>query len=240
MAAEPVRIPVPVDMPVAVFDVVARGYDRSQVHHYVARLEQELAELRWEKDFVEAREAELAMRQEELDWRQSVIDAWEPSWAALGEHAQQIMADAQQQAAAVRAAAAQECDELRIQARAECAELRAAAEQEADTLRRSAHRLLEVARSDSTRLRELLELDLDRKRRDGELEVTGLINRAKVTAEESIAAAERKAIRITMDASERLTRLQRERDEIARQLDGLVGRLQSVAAHLNDHAEDDD
>jgi len=240
MAAEPVRIPVPVETPVAVFDLVARGYDRDQVHEYVARLEQELAELRWEKEFVEAREAELATRQDELDLRQALIDAWEPSWEALGERAQQIMASTQQHASTLRAQAAKESTELLGRAQAECGQLRAAAEQEADTLRRSAHRLLEVARSDSDRLRELLDIDLDRKRRDGELEITGLVNRAQVTAEETIAAAQRKAVRITADATESLAKLQRERDEIARQLDNLVGRLQSVAAHLNDRAEDDD
>jgi cell division septum initiation protein DivIVA len=240
MAAEPVRIPVPVEMPVAVFDIAARGYDRDQVHQYVARLEQELAELRWEKEFVEAREAELATRQDELDRRQALIDAWEPSWAALGERAQQVMTSTQQQASTLRAQAAQESTELLSQAQAECAQLRTAAEQEADALRRSAHRLLEVARSDADRLRELLDLDLDRKRRDGELEVTGIVNRAQVTAEETIAAAQRKAVRITVDAKESLARLQRERDEIARHLDNLVGRLQSVAAHLNDGIEDDD
>jgi hypothetical protein len=241
MAAEPVRIPVPVETPVAVFDIVTRGYERDQVHEYVARLEQELAELRWEKEFVDAREVDLAARQEELDRRQALIDTWEPSWQTLGEHAQQIMATTQQHASTLRAQAARESKESRARAEIECATLREAAEQEADTLRRSAHRLLDVARSDAERLRELLDLDLDRKRRDGELEITGLVNRARVTAEEAIAAALRQANRITDDARVGLARLQRERDEITRQLEKLVARLQGSVIELNrpDEEEDD-
>src|SRR5664280_3744356 len=54
VSAEPIRIPVPVESPSVVFDVVGRGYDRRQVHEQLHRQEQELAELRWELEALQA------------------------------------------------------------------------------------------------------------------------------------------------------------------------------------------
>ena len=128
MSAEPIRIPVPVESPSVVFDVVGRGYDRRQVHEQLHRQEQELAELRWELEALQAERDSVREDRARLDAAradfQRVRAAWRPSYDEFSRRLERVLALAEEQAAEIVAAAQRTAQQTVAAAEAEVAQIR--------------------------------------------------------------------------------------------------------------------
>lgn len=221
-----VRIPVEVAGEAVVFDVVARGYSRRQVDTHVARLEQELAELRWARD-------EVAAERERLAAEREAQAAWVPSFEAMGARVVEVLRLAEQEAAALRADVAREARRARAEA---VGHLVAAREQEEQALaeaRRTTARELRTLEVSVQGRRELLEAELVRVRRDAELEVTGRLATATAQAADAVAEAVRDADALRAAARAELQQLHRRRDALAAEMVDLSERLVAVVHRLD-------
>jgi cell division septum initiation protein DivIVA len=221
-----VQIPVEVADHAAVFDVVARGYRRSQVDAHLAALEQELAELRWEHDDVRAQRAALAEQRAEQE-------RWVPSFDALGERVVALLRLAEQEAAALRAEAVEQARRTEQEATAGLAERVAEQERAAEQAQRAAERELRALEAGTRTRRELLEGELVRVRRDAELEVAGRLATATARAQDLLAEAARQADEIRGRARAEVAALQRRRDELTREMIDLSERLVAVVHRLD-------
>lgn len=94
-----VHIAVQPEAPPPVFGATRRGYDREEVDHYVAAVEQELAELRW---LHEALDVERATLSRERSAFEAERDAWRPSFAALGGRVEELVRSLEEEVAATR------------------------------------------------------------------------------------------------------------------------------------------
>src|SRR5882724_9162734 len=110
----PIRIPMEISTPPAVFDLVLRGYDRRQVDAHIGKLEEELAELAWQRDVLEGERQQLRRAREQVE---AARVAWEqqpparpPSLSEVGERVQEILSMSQQEAEQLRARTARECE----------------------------------------------------------------------------------------------------------------------------------
>jgi cell division septum initiation protein DivIVA len=156
MGGERIIIPVEPETPAQVFDVVLRGYDRGQVDRWVAGLEDELAELRFRAESVAALQAELVEQRTKVAADRERFaaerDAWQPSFAELGERAAQMLTLAQDEAEALRARAEQEAAQLRELTQREMADLRRRAQAAAMAEQRRAESMVEAAQVAAARI----------------------------------------------------------------------------------------
>jgi cell division septum initiation protein DivIVA len=85
---EVVQIPAEPEWPVPVFATVRRGgYDPAEVDPYVAAVEAELADLRWQVEDIAARRAQLDAEREAFVAER---DNWRPSYAGLSARARNL------------------------------------------------------------------------------------------------------------------------------------------------------
>lgn len=224
MTAEPIRIPVEVTSPPPIFDLVPKGYDRSQVDEHLLGLEQEIAELTWERDWVEGRSQELAREAEQLqaerDEFESMRDSWEPSFAKLGERASEIIRLTQAEA-----------DALLEASREEASERRTRTEQDVKTAREALEQEIADARAD---LRNTLELS----RREAEAQAQQILHEARQQAAELEATARRDAEAVRIRTVEHLAAARQERAKTATMLAELSERLRSAAERLDESRSD--
>ncbi len=220
-----VQIPVEVSSPAAVFPVTARGYSRRPVDAYVAALEQELAELRWQQD-------DLAAEQHVLAEQRAAQATWQPSFSALGRRAAEILRLADEEAAALRADAVRLARRDQREATAETARLREQQAAELLSARRAGERELRQLEASVQTRRALLEGELAHLRRDAELEVTGRLAQAGAQAHDLRAAAAREAEQVVAVAQAEVERLHRRRQELARELTELSHGLVAVVHRL--------
>lgn len=245
MSAEPIRIPVPVEAQSVVFEVTGRGYDRRQVDDYVRRLEQELAEVRWE---LEAREAERARVPEGWDKLEAarrdfarIRSAWRPSYAEFSARLEQVLTLAEEQAAEIVDSARREGERLRAAVEAEIAQIRAGIAGETAQLRRAAAAEQDVIRERVRQQGTTLERELAERRRDAELAATGLVAKARVQAEELLTAARRDLAETERQARNRLAALTRQRGDAAAEValrDRLIGLVAAMEATTPREARD--
>lgn len=223
MDAEPIRIPVEVETEPPVFDIAPRGYDRGQVDEHIVALEQELAELTWQREWLEAKEGELAADRERLDAERAEFDAerdaWEPSFARLGDRVEEILRDSRAEADAMVAAAEQKCERRRARDREEAEAERAVFAKEAAEARAELSHELEVAglRADSA--------------------AAGVLQAARRDAEEMRRAARQEAETIRMRAAEALAAARRERGKAAVRLAELAERVRAMSDRLTEPDE---
>lgn len=224
MTADPIRIPVEVTTPPPIFELVAKGYDRTQVDEHLLRLEQELAEVAWQRDWLESQRQEVEQERERLraereSW-EAERDAWEPSFAKLGERAQLILSMAQQEADALLEATRRHCEERRARDDAEASAARAAFEQEAAEARAQLRR----------------ELDLARLR--AEAEANEIVHAARQQAARLTEAARHEAETTRLRGLEYLAAARQERAKTAAMLGDMSDRLRRAAERLSDSDRD--
>jgi cell division septum initiation protein DivIVA len=224
--AQPIRIPMEISRPPAVFDVVVRGYDRRQVQEYLSGLEQELAELAWQRDVLDAERQQVRVAREELvaeraAWEQERI-GWQPSFAALGERVNEILTMAQQEA-----------EQLRTRTARESQEERRTVEQEINKAR-------EELATQSVHTKAELRRDLDLARREAEAEAAQILHNARTEAESLVQAARHEAEGIRIRAREILAAAWQERTKITLQLAEVVERISSAHQFLTDVGESAD
>ena len=224
--AEPIRIPVEISRPPAVFDTAVRGYDRRQVDEHVGRLEQELAELAWQRDVLDSERQQVRAAREEIAAERAAWEdqkaSWQPSFAALGERVNEILTMSQQEA-----------EQLRIRTARECEEQRRAAEQEIAKVR-------EAQAADDARVKAELRRDLDMARREAEAEAAQILHNARTEADGLVEAARHEAEGIKIRAQEILAAARQERTKLAMHLAEVSERLASAQNFLADAGESPD
>lgn len=225
MSDKLVHIPVEVGTDAVVFDVVARGYHRRQVDAYVAGLEQQLAELRWEHDELTAQRRAVAEQRAEQE-------RWTPSFQALGERAAELLRLAEEEATALRTQGARQARRHERQASAELVASREEHTRALEQARRAGERELRSLEAGVQSRRGLLEAELSRVRRDAELEIAGRLAQAAAQAQDTRAEAGREAEEIRAAARAQVTHLRRRRDELAAELTDLSVRLVAVVHRL--------
>ncbi|HEX5494255.1 MAG TPA: hypothetical protein VFX70_06750 [Mycobacteriales bacterium] len=225
MTAEPIRIPVEVTAAPPIFDLVSRGYDRVQVDEHLLAVEQELAEVCWQRDWLESQEKEVTRERERLtaeraDWEaerdawQAEKDAWEPSPAKIGDRAHAILRMAHEEA-----------EQLLEATRRACADRRARDEAEASAARESLERELAEARAG-------LRGELDLMRLQTEAEVHELVHQARQQAARIAEAARHETETMRLRALEYLGAARQERAKAASLLGDLADRLHTVSERL--------
>lgn len=231
MTAEPIRIPVEVTAAPPIFDQVARGYDRTQVDEYILTVEQEMAELCWQRDWLESREREVRRDTERLateraEWEaerdawQAEKDAWEPSPARIGDRAHLILRMAHDEADALLEATRRDCDERRAADAAEAEQARAEFERSAAEARAGLRR----------------ELELERLR--AQAEAHEVVHRARQQAARLTETARHDSETLRLRALEYLAAARQERAKAASLLGDLAERLRGVSERLGSHDED--
>lgn len=229
MSAEPIRIPVPVETQSVVFEAANRGYDRRQVDQHVHRLEQELAELRWE---LEARQGEqdgirdgwAGLRAAEADFRR-VRAAWRPSYAEFSNRLERVLALAEEQAGDIVETARRDATLVRAGAEAEAAALRKDIAAQAAQLRKAAADDQDAVRERGRQQRAALDRELAERRRDAELAVKGLLAKVRVQADDMLVTARRDAAEIESRARDRVAGLRRQHTDVAAEVVALRDRL---------------
>jgi FtsZ-binding cell division protein ZapB len=221
--AEPIRIPMEISRPPAVFDLTVRGYDRRQVDEHIGRLEQELAELAWQRDVLDAEREQVRTAQEELAAERTAWEerraTWQPSFSALGERVNEILSMSQQEAEQLRARTARECEEERRKVDQEIAKTR------------------EAFAAESAQTKAELRRDLDLSRREAEAEGAQILHNARVEAESLVEAARHEADGIRIRAQEVLAAARQERTKVALQLSEVVERLTAAQQFLAEAGE---
>jgi FtsZ-binding cell division protein ZapB len=224
--AQPIRIPMEISRPPAVFDLVVRGYDRRQVDEHVGRLEQELAELAWQRDVLDAERQQVRTAREEVAneraaWEEQKA-TWQPSFSSLGERVNEILSMSQQEAEQLRARTARECEEERRKVDQEIARTR------------------EAFTAESAQTKAELRRDLDMTRREADVEAAQILHNARSEAESLMEAARHEADGIKIRAQEILAAARQERTKVARQLSEVADRLNSAQQFLADAGESPD
>lgn len=230
MTAEPIRIPVQVTTAPPIFELVPRGYDRGQVDEHLLALEQELAEVCWQRDWLESQEKEVTRERERLaaeraEWEaerdawQAEKDAWEPSPAKIGDRAHAILRLAHQEA-----------EELLERITRDCADRRARDEAEAAAARAELERELAEARA-------ALRNELDMARLKAEAEMHETVHRASQQAARLTEAARHETETMRLRALEYLGAARQERAKAASMLGDLSERFRAVSERLAEKNE---
>jgi hypothetical protein len=224
--AEPIKIPVEISRPPAVFDLVVRGYDRRQVDEHVGRLEQELAELAWQRDVLDAERQQVRAVREEIAGERAAWEeqkaSWTPSFAALGERVNEILTMSQQEA-----------EQLRLRTVRECEETRRALDQEMAKAR-------EALAAEHVQNKAELRRDLDMTRREAEAEAAQILHNARTEADSLVEAARHEADGIRIRAQEILAAARQERTKLAMHLSEVADRLASAQSFLAEAGESPD
>jgi hypothetical protein len=226
-----VHIPVEVAAEAVVFKIVSRGYDARQVDAHVAALEQELAELRWEHEDLDAQRAALDARLEEQE-------RWTPSFDALGPRVAEIIELAEQEAASLRAAAERDVTAQREQAAAAIAAQQHEHDRRHEKRRQDAERELRVLAYTAESRCTILEADLAQARRDAEHSTASLLVQAQSRAEQVREEAARAAAAEVATARGEVTQLQRQRDELTAELLDLSARLMAIVQVRDSRGQD--
>jgi cell division septum initiation protein DivIVA len=223
MAEEPIHIPVEISRPPTVFDLVVRGYDRRQVDEHVTRLEQELAELAWRRDVLEAERQQVRAGREQLEreraeWERTKQD-WQPSFSALGDRVSQILAMSQTEA-----------EQLRTRTIRECAEERRKLEQELAAAK-------ETAARHSAQSKAALRRELEAMRRAAEVDSAQIVHNARSEADAMLEAARRDVDGIRIRALELLASARQQRTKVALQLTEVTERVAAAQQLLAEAGE---
>ena len=107
------------------FQIVMRGYDRSQVDERIHALDAALRDARARVEEVDARAMKLAG--EVAEAHRQLREVERPSYSGLGSRIEQLLRLAEEQASDVIAAASKDAEEMLAQSRVEAAQARAAA-----------------------------------------------------------------------------------------------------------------
>jgi cell division septum initiation protein DivIVA len=223
MAEEPIRIPVEISRPPAVFDLVVRGYDRRQVDEHVTRLEQELAELAWQRDVLEAERQQVRAGREQLErerteWERTKQD-WQPSFSALGDRVSQILAMSQTEAEQLRAGTVRECAEERRKLARELASAK------------------ETVARQSAQSKAALRRELDAMRHAAEAESARIVHNARSEADAMLEAARHDVDGIKIRAQELLASARQQRTRVALQLTEVTERVAAAQQFLSEAGE---
>lgn len=182
------------------FDVVLRGYDRTQVDRHVAWLEELLATAEQQGSAAEqaanAAREEAARARRDAGAMQAQLERGRPTYQALGERIGHMLTLAEQEADAMRAAARTEVDGLQ----GKLAQQEAAAGKEREGRSRAA-----------------------------EQEAAALVRRAREEADRVVGEARRQAAGMTAQAQQQVDQLTGQRDairaELTRLRDGLAAAM---------------
>jgi chromosome segregation ATPase len=220
---EPIRIPMEISTPPAVFDLVLRGYDRRQVHEHIARLEQELAELAWQRDVLDAERQQVRAAREEVEAERAAWKDQRPvrptSLSEAGERIQEILSLSQQEAEQLRARTARECEQERRKVDQEIAKAR------------------EQLAQESTRSKAELRRDLDLSKREADADVAQALHNAQVEADGMVDAARHEADGIKIRANEILAAARQERTKVALYLTEVMERISAAQQFLVEAGE---
>jgi DivIVA domain-containing protein len=221
--AEPIRIPMEISTPPAVFDLVLRGYDRRQVDEHVGRLEQELAELAWQRDVLDAERQQVRAARAEMEAERA---AWEgervvrpPTLSEVGNRVKEILSMSQQEAEQLRARTARECEQERRKVEQEIAKAR------------------EEFAAESAQTKAELRRDLDLTRREADADVAQTLHNAQVEAEGVVEAARHEADGIKIRANEILGAARQERTKVALYLTEVMERISAAQQFLSEAGE---
>lgn len=231
MTAEPIRIPVEITAAPPIFELTSRGYDRTQVDAHLLIAEQELAEVTWQRDWLESREKEVERERERLaaeraEWEaerdawQAEKDAWEPSPARIGDRAHTILRLAHEEA-----------EQLLAATRRHCTERRTRDEAEANRARESLEREIAEARAG-------LRSELELMRLEAETQARELVHRARQQAAELTETARHETEVMRLRATEYLGAARQERAKAAALFGDLSERLHTVAGRLANTGEE--
>jgi chromosome segregation ATPase len=218
----PIRIPMEISTPPAVFDLVLRGYDRRQVDAHIAKLEEELAEIAWQRDVLEGERQQLRRVRERLEAERAALDqqpARPPSLSEVGERVQEILSMSQQEAEQLRARTARECEQERRKVDQEIAKARE------DFARESTQQKAELRR------------DLDMNKREADAAVTETLHNAQVEADGVVEAARHEADGIKIRANEILAAARQERTKVALYLTEVMDRISAAQQFLAEAGE---
>lgn len=182
------------------FDVVLRGYDRTQVDRHVAWLEEllasEEAKAKVAEQNVNAAQEEVARARRDAGAMQAQLQRGKPTYEALGQRIGQMLALAEQEAEALRATGRTEAQAL--QGNLQQQEAVAAKEREG-------------------------------RNRAAEQEAAALVRRAREEADRVVGEARRQAAGTTQTAQQQVEQLARQRDairaELTRLRDGLAAAM---------------
>jgi hypothetical protein len=220
-----VHIPVEVEVEPVTFKVVARGYDPKAVDTHVAALEQELAELRWEREDLAAQHDAVAAQRE----RQQ---RWTPTFVTLGDRVEEIIRLAEEEACSLRAAAHTEATKQREQAAAEILAQQREQALTYDKSRQDAQRELRVLTYGAESQRKMLETELVQLRRDAEIDAAKQVAQAKAHAQQIRDEAAREAAAELAAARAEVSKLQGQREELGMQLIELASQLAAVVQRM--------
>lgn len=167
------------------FDIVMRGYDRSQVHDRLDSLGREVSLLQADRDASLARAENLAgdlaaAHVETASLRATAQAAGEPSFQSMGSRISNMLRLAEEEAADIRSVAQEEQRLARTQLEAaaqECARLRREAQSQADEMIARAEACIEQAQ---TRSRAQMAEEAERVIADAQHRVAGLEAQSEV------------------------------------------------------------
>ena len=148
-----------------VFQIVMRGYDRSQVDDTIDALESQLRTSRERMEELDQRSMKLAG--EVAEAHRQLREVERPSYSGLGARIEQLLRLAEEQASDVIAAATKDAEEQLAKTQAEAAQVRAAAQNEAAETTATAQR--EAAEVRQTATTEAEEIVATSKRRAEEM-----------------------------------------------------------------------
>lgn len=215
---EPIRIPVEISSPSPIFNVVAKGYDRAQVDEHLFNLAQEMAELKWQHEFWQSQRDVIERDRTQLEEERAAFladrDSWEPSFALLGDRAQQILRMAQAEADALRERTTADCEAERSSAEAEMTEWRSTFD------RQKAESIAELRQ------------ELEHMRLEADDKAAHVMHSAHTKADALLEESRHKAEAIELRANNDLSAARQERHKIAQQLAELVDRIQASSHWL--------
>lgn len=206
------------------FDVVIRGYDRSQVHDVVDRLDGELRVAQADKDASAAKATELAKTladaQTELEsLRQKAQSAAAPNFESMGARISHMLKLAEEEANDIRRIAGEDHERSQTELKATTAEgerLRAEAQSEAK-------RTTEQAQAESRRVTEETQAAAAKTVAEAKKQADDLGERARLSAEQAEIASKARVAKIEEDfqlaqKSRRAeaARVEQERDQSSR------------------------
>lgn len=233
MESEPVKIAVQLETPTPVFEVVLRGYRRDEVDAYVRATEAELAELRFMAEAATTGPAQLVRQQTELARLRAELTAdqadWQPTFSALGRRAEQILVLAQEEADELIRTTEREAAHARERIHRESEDLRRRAQAVAVVAEQKAASDLAAAHAETQRVRTQNEQEIAARQAAAHDEATGLVNTAKIAAEEMLEAARTQAARLVDGARADSAALVRERADLLAELAVIADRMHALA-----------
>lgn len=232
--------------PLPAFDFVMRGYHRAQVdayvHGYVAELEREVTELRFRVppepvDGVETEAQRLIRDRRALEKERS---EWHPSFSVLGQHAERILALAEESGRELREHAERETAQLRERTHRECVDLRRRAQAAAESEQKKADAVLEASNSRSEATHRQLQDDVAERRAQAQAQAAAIVDRARAESAEVRDRTDGEIESARAEADQELAKLRRQRDDLVAELAMVAERLRPLVGDRIDITENSD